>query len=1018
MPFWVRTKNTKINSLAHCLLIVQLALISSGSQGSQWLGDAAKYNLFVEKDFFAGSSDVEGAFAAGGDVYLNNYSVADKLTVQPEDVVMVVGGNLDFPSGRIYHGSIEVGGSIEGVGDPVLAGITSGAEIKGESSISIDFSGEFAALKSTSLSLSEAESTGTYTFQWGGMSLKGDCVSPIQVFHIDGEQLKSAHTFSVECIPEEATLIFNIDGESPGMSGMSLAQLAPVADRTLYNFYQAKTVNFDIIGIEGSVLAPSADVDTLYGVVKGTLIAKSWQGPMQLNHVPFRGDLSVISNNPPIITSRPVNPSIENEQYQYDVEAEDEDFNDVLTYSLEASPVGMQIDSDTGLIRWAPAEGYIQSVDAFNSQCYVVPAGAAKIYEEGDESGLLNYIAPLFQQVKVAIETGGEYTARESVAWNERNQCLGCHIQAQSLLGLQASLDKAAINEEAAAYLLKEILEGQQSSGAIYNSHPSWAKTQTALALWALSHVPDNEAAFDARLRALNYFWSVQSSEDGEVYWTADYNAGWLNNSVAISAIVAQAYVRLEGEADKNVLSVDQKQILDNYRGITQEMVARFLSESFNDESDTLFSVFRMMGLSELKPYLQGNQFLQEVDAGIAHLEQLLRSRQLTDGGWNRYDGGSTSDPLTSAWVGLALNYVKPSLNDAAVAKNIEFLLAAQNGDGTWTTNSGLFSTRLATTSLVMAYLPVALEHLGNPDLRAGDITLVEGEEVSQIVATIVNRGLTDINSPIEVEFLEETETGPVLVELVQLPSLASGEHRQVSIDLPSTQLGNDIAINIPTSESIDECLISNNYSRSAFTVVRVEDRRDLFDTQSYLLNVHNANEAPKITSDPVTALQGAQSFSHQVEIQDGDVGDAHTFSLVDAPSGIYIDPRTGRFSSNPAILEPGTYEITVLVTDLGGKTAEQTFTLTVEENIAPVFVSEPVIKVKEGKSYLYPSKAKDPNPGDELSYVLEAGPDGMAMDPSHGVVSWEYDQAYVQPSAEDNGSAKCHRLGVQLLRE
>lgn len=1004
MLFYARKKITQKLSIASFLLAVPFALLLTPAQASDWLGTAGDYNLFVAEDFSALSSDIEGAFAAGGDVYLDNYSIADKLTALPEDTVMVVGGNLEFPSGRIYHGSAVVGGSIDRVGNPVTAGMTPGASIRGNSDIPVDFAAAFEELKNISLLLSEIEATGTHTFQWGGLYLEGDCSSSTQIFHLDGALVESAHTFSVQCIPEGATVIFNISGPHPGMTGMSLDDLAPFADRVLYNFYQAEDVKFESIGIEGSVLAPYADVVTPYGVVRGTFIANSWQGPMQLNHVPFNGDLSVIANNPPLITSEPVNPAIENAQYLYDVEAQDEDYNEVLIYSLDAAPGGMEIDSQSGLINWFPAQQYVQSVDAFNSQCYVVPAGAAKIFEEGDETELLNYIAPLFQQVKSAIETGGEYTARESVAWNDQNQCLGCHIQTQSLLGLQTSMGKAAINEEAVAYLLDEILAGQQGSGAIYKSHSQWAKAQTALALWALSHVPDNQIVFDARVRALNYFWGVQSSEDGDVHWTTDYSAGWLNSAAATTAIVAQAYARLEEEAQALSLTANQQQVLENYRGITGQLTAHFLSRAYNDEVDSLYSVFRMVGLSELRPFIQDEQLVAEVDVAIAHLEQLFRARQLTDGGWNRYSSGSSSDPLTSAWVGLALNYTKPSLNDAAVAKNIEFLLSVQNGDGTWTTNSGLFSTRLATTSLVMAYLPVALEHLGNPDLRTGDITLIEGEETSRVIANVVNRGLTDIRSPVTVEFFAEHETGPVLIETRQLNTLASGQKRQISIEIPNAQLGNDISVNIPSPDEIDECLINNNYSRSAFVTTRVTDRRELSDTQSYLLNVHNANEAPQITSEPIVTLQAAQSFSYRVETQDSDVGDAHTFSLVEAPSGIYLDPRTGRFSSNPAILEPGTYEITVLVTDLGGKASEQTFTLTVEENGAPAFVSTSLLHVDEDAGYLYPAKAQDPNPGDELSYVLDAGPAGMAMEPSHGVVTWEYDQAFVQPAVGDNG--------------
>ena len=59
------------------------------------------------------------------------------------------------------------------------------------------------------------------------------------------------------------------------------------------------------------------------------------------------------TNNNPVITSVPITNSAIYQQYNYDVEAFDPD-NDLLTYSLTMSPLGMNIDVSTGLILWIP----------------------------------------------------------------------------------------------------------------------------------------------------------------------------------------------------------------------------------------------------------------------------------------------------------------------------------------------------------------------------------------------------------------------------------------------------------------------------------------------------------------------------------------------------------------------------------------------------------------------------------------------------------------------------------------
>jgi len=59
-------------------------------------------------------------------------------------------------------------------------------------------------------------------------------------------------------------------------------------------------------------------------------------------------------NSSPVIESDPVTTAKEGAAYTYDVEATDPN-EDTLTYSLTISPIGMTINSTTGVISWTPA---------------------------------------------------------------------------------------------------------------------------------------------------------------------------------------------------------------------------------------------------------------------------------------------------------------------------------------------------------------------------------------------------------------------------------------------------------------------------------------------------------------------------------------------------------------------------------------------------------------------------------------------------------------------------------------
>jgi len=65
---------------------------------------------------------------------------------------------------------------------------------------------------------------------------------------------------------------------------------------------------------------------------------------------PKKSEPLIISNSPPLILSSPPT-SVEKTTYIYQVRANDPD-NDPIAFTLKSSPKGMEMDKNTGLIRW------------------------------------------------------------------------------------------------------------------------------------------------------------------------------------------------------------------------------------------------------------------------------------------------------------------------------------------------------------------------------------------------------------------------------------------------------------------------------------------------------------------------------------------------------------------------------------------------------------------------------------------------------------------------------------------
>lgn len=171
--------------------------------------------------------------------------------------------------------------------------------------------------------------------------------------------------------------------------------------------------------------------------------------------------------------------------------------------------------------------------------------------------------------------------------------------------------------------------------------------------------------------------------------------------------------------------------------------------------------------------------------------------------------------------------------------------------------------------------------------------------------------------------------------------------------------------------------------------IIRVTDPTGLTDTQSFVVEVINTNDAPVITSMPVTSVNEDAPYRYVVQALDVDVGDTVHFQLQTAPAGMQINAATGELTWLPVNEDVGVHPVTVRVVDTVGAFDEQTFNLTViNVNDTPVINSAPIISTTEDQDYRYQVVALDPDVGDQLSYRLTEAPLGMAISAT-GAVSW-----------------------------
>ncbi len=251
--------------------------------------------------------------------------------------------------------------------------------------------------------------------------------------------------------------------------------------------------------------------------------------------------------------------------------------------------------------------------------------------------------------------------------------------------------------------------------------------------------------------------------------------------------------------------------------------------------NDNLDQAFRLMGLAKAKSYYQGTARARTFDALMSQIGQTLWSRQKADGGWSRSTSYSNSDPVATAIVGVALDTLNPSKDDPKLRQAIQYVLAAQRGDGSWLSTNGLGGTLLSSTWIEI-WLPTMLDRLGSID---GDLHVTFGPEVAvtnpepPVASTIANpdgtveyvwklTGVTgtgrDVDFDLTLKDMGEQEVRPVarqaslvfknsfttgeVVSPVVVPRVASNARieLQVSTDKPSYWATDTAVFNAPVT--------------------------------------------------------------------------------------------------------------------------------------------------------------------------------------------------------------------------
>ncbi|WP_199528734.1 Ig-like domain-containing protein [Pseudoalteromonas sp. bablab_jr010] len=159
--------------------------------------------------------------------------------------------------------------------------------------------------------------------------------------------------------------------------------------------------------------------------------------------------------------------------------------------------------------------------------------------------------------------------------------------------------------------------------------------------------------------------------------------------------------------------------------------------------------------------------------------------------------------------------------------------------------------------------------------------------------------------------------------------------------------------------------------------------------SQSFSITVENVNDAPEISSVPITSATEDSFYSYTLTAKDADKGDTLTYAATKLPNWLTINPSTGVLSGTPSNDDVGEHAVILSVKDGANALDTQSFTISVVNvNDEPVISSTPITVATEDNRYIYTLNASDVDKDDTLKYGATNYPDWMVFNRSTGVLT------------------------------
>jgi len=236
----------------------------------------APFTAFAIADINSQNSDDIGYMAAGGNINLASYSIGGNATFDVCPIALLSGGSITYTNGGV-NGNIVAGttATLTHVTLPPTCSVTRGA---GRNAV-INFDQVAASLKAVSLAYGSRPATNPTVRMYNEVTLEtGATADGISVFSFPSSLLAGCTGLTV-IAPVGQLVLINVPGANNTIQNFNIALQGGVdAAHVLWNYYESAYLGIDDVYVQGTTLAPLADVNFNSGQLHGALYADNIEG--------------------------------------------------------------------------------------------------------------------------------------------------------------------------------------------------------------------------------------------------------------------------------------------------------------------------------------------------------------------------------------------------------------------------------------------------------------------------------------------------------------------------------------------------------------------------------------------------------------------------------------------------------------------------------------------------------------------------------------------------------------------